>query len=69
MREQFQFFRLAEDEQSRQVDVGDIAAAFRFVHVVRGHEQRYATAGQFKQQVPQMPPCDRVDSGCGFIEE
>ncbi|OHB78010.1 MAG: hypothetical protein A2W31_17890 [Planctomycetes bacterium RBG_16_64_10] len=51
------------------MDIPDVGTAFRLVHVVSGDEQRHAPAGQFKQQIPQLPPRHRVDAGGRFVQE
>src|SRR5438477_5858620 len=36
---------------------------------MRGHEHRYAAAGELEQQVPQLAPRDRIDSRGRLVEE
>ena len=59
----------AGDEQLRQVEVADLAAALGLVHVVRGDEERDALGGELEQQVPQLAARDRIDAGGRLVEE
>ena len=65
----FQFVRLAADDQLRHVDVADVRAALRFVHVMRGDEQRHALAREFEEQIPQFAPRHRIDAGGRLVEK
>src|SRR5215475_8848573 len=51
------------------IDVGDVAAAFGFVHVVRGDEKSDAVSGKFEEQIPKLAASDRIDAGGRLIEE
>jgi len=42
-----------------------VAAAFGFIHVMGSHKKSNAVAGKFKQQIPQLPPRDGIDSRVG----
>ena len=44
----------AVGDQLAVINVGDVAAALRFVHVVRGDEKSDAVPGKFKQQDPKV---------------
>ena len=68
-RQRLQLVGRAGDEQLRQVDVADLAAALGFVHVVRGDEQRDALGGELEQQIPQLAARHRVDAGGRLVEE
>src|SRR5205085_8454587 len=46
-----------------------MVAAFRFVHVMRGDEERHSLSGEFEEQVPQLTPRDRFDACGRFIEK
>ena len=46
-----------------------IAEAFRFVHVVRGEENRPAQILKAANNVPELPPRLRVESRRRFIHE
>src|SRR5229473_5066398 len=59
----------AVGDEAAVIDVGDVAAALGFVHVVRGDEKRDAVAGEFEEEVPELAAGDRVDAGSGLIEE
>src|ERR1044071_4698923 len=51
------------------MDVPDVRATFRFIHIMRRDEQRHALRGELEKQVPQFAPCDWIDSGSGFVQE
>src|SRR6266404_5876071 len=51
------------------IDVGNVTAALRFVHIVRGDEERYAVTGELEEEIPQLAACDRVDAGGRLVEE
>src|SRR5512133_583634 len=50
------------------VDIGEVAAAFGFVHVVCGHEKSDAAAGEIEQQVPQLTSRYRIDARGRLVE-
>src|SRR5260370_22515145 len=51
------------------INVGDVAAALGFVHVVSGHEECDAVAGKIEEEIPKLAARDRVDAGGGLVEE
>src|SRR5215470_11179582 len=51
------------------VDVRDVAATFRFVHIVRSDKKSDAVAGKLEEQIPQLPTRHGIDAGGGLIEE
>src|SRR5712664_1016179 len=59
----------AVGDEAAVIDVGDVAAALGFVHVVRGDEKRDAVAGEFEEEVPELAAGDRVDASSGLVEE
>src|SRR6516165_547662 len=59
----------AVGDQLSVIDVGDMAAAFGFVHVMCSYKESDAVAGELEQQVPELAPRDRVNPGGGFVEE
>jgi len=63
-----EFWR-AIGNQLRVIDVRNVAAAFGFIHVMGSHKKSNAVAGKFKQQIPQLPPRDGIDSRGRFIQE
>ena len=69
LRHLFQFVGLAADDQLRVVNVADVRAAFRFVHVMSGDEKRHPLAGELEKQIPQLAPRDRIDTGRRFVEK
>ena len=44
-------------------------AAFGFVHVMRGDEERHALPGEFEKQIPEFAPRDRIDARGRLIEK
>ena len=64
-----QRIRRAVGNEFSVIDVRDVAAAFGFVHVVRGHKKSDAVAGKLEQQIPKLPARDRIDAGGGFVEK
>src|SRR5215471_7454678 len=64
-----QSVRRAVGDELPVVNVGDVAAAFSFVHVVGGYEKRDAVAGKLKEQIPELAARDRVDARGGFIKK
>ena len=59
----------AVGDQLAVINVGDVAAALGFVHVVRGDEEGDAVAGKFEEEIPELTACDRVDAGGRLVEE
>ena len=51
------------------MNVTDVRATFRFVHVVGGDEEGHAKAGKFEEQIPQLAPRNRINAGSRFVEE
>src|SRR5271154_78792 len=66
---QLEFRGRAVGDELAVVNVGDVAAAFGFVHVVSGDEKSDALAGKFEEQIPKLTPRDRIDAGGGFVEK
>src|SRR2546425_3484588 len=51
------------------INVGDVAAALGFVHVMCGDEKGDAVAGKLEEEIPELAARDRIDAGGGLIEE
>src|SRR5260370_14216042 len=51
------------------INVGDVAAAPGFVHVVRGDEERDAVPRKFEEEIPELAASDGVDPGSRLVEE
>src|SRR5258708_4837580 len=51
------------------VNVGHVAAALGFIHVVSGYEKSDALAGKLEEEIPKLTPRDGVDPGGGLVEE
>src|SRR6266849_3920505 len=51
------------------VDVGDVAAALGFVHVMGGDEKGDAVAGEFEEEIPKLAARDGVDAGGGLVKK
>src|SRR5882762_9040090 len=51
------------------VDVGNVAAAFGFVHVVRGNKKSDALPGKLEKKIPELAARDGVDAGGRFVEK
>jgi len=68
-RQGLQFVRLAAHDELRHINVANVRATFRFIHVVRGDEERHATPRELEEQIPQLAARDGVDAGGGFVEE
>src|SRR6267143_3762923 len=51
------------------VDIGDVAAALGFVHVVSGDEEGDAMTGKLEEEIPALAARDRVDAGGGLVEK
>src|SRR5262249_46316697 len=54
-------------EQHAVGNVGDLVAAFGFVHVVRGDEDREAVARERMDLVPELPSRLRIDGRGRFV--
>src|SRR5882724_255638 len=52
LRHSFQIVGLTADDQLRVVNVADMRAALRLVHVMRGDEERHSLTREFEKQVP-----------------
>src|SRR5258708_35093497 len=50
-------------EQLSVGDMGDLVAAFGFVHVMGGDQYRQPSRGQRMNLVPEIPPRLRIDAG------
>src|SRR5271156_434427 len=66
---QLEFRGRAVSDELAVVNVGDVTAAFGFVHVVRGNEKSDALAGKLEKQIPELAAGDRIDAGGGLIEK
>src|SRR5271154_1461411 len=51
------------------INVGDVTAAFGFVHIVGGDEESDALAGELEEKIPELAASDGVDAGGGLVEE
>src|SRR5437879_12084315 len=51
------------------MNVGYVAAALGFVHVVSGDEEGDAMTGKLEEEIPELAARDRVDAGGGLVEE
>src|SRR6267143_4997720 len=51
------------------INVGDVAAALGFVHVMGGDEERDAMTGKFEEQIPELAARDGIDARGGLVEE
>ncbi len=65
----FQLARLATDKQPRHMDVADIGAPLRLVHIVCGDQQSDAATSQLEQQIPQLAASDGVDASRRFVQK
>src|SRR5208337_1095434 len=61
--------RRAVGDELAEINVADMAAALRFVHVVRGHEKSDAVAGKLEEQVPELAARHRVNARRGLIQK
>jgi hypothetical protein len=61
--------RSAVSNDFAKIDVGNVIAALRFVHVVGGHEKSDAVSGEFEEKVPELAASDGIDAGGGFVEK
>src|ERR1700676_1058488 len=64
-----QFARSAVGDHPAVIDVGDMATALRLVHVVRSHKKGDAVAGEFEEQIPELPARHGIDSRSRLIQE
>src|SRR6267143_5378005 len=51
------------------VDIGDMAAALGFVHVVSGDEEGDAMTGKLEEEIPELAARDRIDARGGLVEK
>src|SRR6266478_4418557 len=56
-------------DEPAEVNVGDMAAALGFVHVVSGDEEGDAVTGKLEEESPELAARERVDARGGFVEE
>src|SRR5579863_2483387 len=61
--------RRAVRDELAIVDVSNVAAAFRFIHVMRGDKKRDAVAGKLKEEIPKLAARDGIDPGGGLVKE
>jgi len=61
--------RLAADNELGHVDVTHVRATLRFVHVMSCHKERHAFTGELEEQIPQLTPRHRVNSGRWLVEK
>ena len=61
-RQSLQFPRCPVGNDFAVVDVGNMAAAFRLIHVMRCDKKRHSLPAKVKQLIPQGAPCHRVDA-------
>jgi len=59
----------AVGDQFAVVNVGNVAAALGFVHVVRGDEEGDAVARKLEEQIPELASRNGIDACSGLIEE
>ena len=64
-----QGIRRAIGDQLAVINVSDVAATFRFIHVMRRDEKRDAMAGEFEKQIPKLSARDGIDASGRFVEE
>src|SRR5262245_31385413 len=46
-----------------------MVAALGFIHVMGGHEQRHSFTGELEEQIPELTPCDWINTGSRLIKE
>src|SRR6202521_6134552 len=51
------------------VDIGDMAAALGFVHVMSGDKERDAMTGKLEEEIPELAARDRIDARGGLVEK
>src|SRR5882724_8553325 len=49
--------------EAAEINVGDVAAPLRFVHVMGGDEESDAVAGELEEKIPKLAARDGIDSG------
>src|SRR6266550_3174818 len=59
----------AVGDELAEINVGYVAAALGFVHVVGGDEEGDAVAGKLEEEIPELAARDGVDASGGFVEE
>src|SRR6202008_1139569 len=59
----------AVGDQLAEINVGDVAAALGFVHVVGGDKKGDSVAGKLEEQIPQLTTGHRINACCRLIEE
>src|SRR6266581_9789256 len=59
----------AVSDELAVINVGDVAAALGFVHVVGGDEEGDAVSTHLEEKVPELAARDRIDAGGGLIEK
>src|SRR5260370_24895715 len=56
-------------DELAEINVGDVAAALGFVHVMRGYEKCNAMTGELEEKIPELAARDRVDAGGLLVKE
>src|SRR5260370_26564886 len=51
------------------INVGDVAAALGFIHVMGGDEKSDAMAGKLEEESPKLAARDGINPGGGFVEK
>src|SRR6266436_9219407 len=51
------------------INIGYVAAALGFVHVVSGDEEGDAMTGKLEQEIPELAARDRIDARGGLVEK
>src|SRR5215472_14737700 len=64
-----QRIRCAVGDELAVIDVRDVAATLRFIHIVRGHKKSDAVAGKLEEQIPKLPPRDRINARRRLVEK
>src|SRR6266568_2060696 len=59
----------AVSDELAVINVGDVAAALGFVHVVGGDEEGDAVSAHLEEKVPERAARDRIDAGGGLVEK
>src|SRR2546421_5912750 len=59
----------AVGNQLAVINVGYVAAALGFVHVVSGDEEGDAMTGKLEEEIPELAARDRIDARGGLVEE
>src|SRR6266568_464544 len=59
----------AVGDEFAEINVGDVAAALRFVHVVGGDEEGDAVSAHLEEKVPELAARDRINARGGLIEK